>query len=145
MKIRFRKFYILVESAALVRVAALPTGHADKALAAACFPFLFVKDEKSTAPWVINHEAIHLRQQLEFLLVGTIFLWIAEYIYYRIFLRLSAYETYLRHAGEQEAYLNHHNPDYLKNRKFFAMIPYVFHKKKFSNNRQTGEITLLTK
>jgi len=126
-----------------VHLSALPTGKSKEALAAACWPLLIVKDEKGIAVWVMNHEKIHLRQQLSLLIVGSLVLWIIEYIHGRIFLRLSAYETYLHMSGEQEAYLNQNNFNYLQERRLFAQFHYFFHKTRFSNNRDTGEITLL--
>jgi hypothetical protein len=116
-------------------------GHSKIAIAITVFPFIIVRSKDDLLPWLITHEQIHLRQQLELLFIGALFLYIAETAYARFVLRLSGYDNYLYFSLEQEAYRNQHNPDYLKNRKPYAVFYYVLHKKTFSH--KDGTVTYL--
>ena len=101
------------------------------ALAVAAFPFLFARDESSLEPWLINHERIHFRQQIETLFFGLLLISFLERLYARIFLRKNREERYVYAAAEQEAYLNMNNPEYLKNRAVGSVFHYVRHKRNF--------------
>jgi hypothetical protein len=89
------------------------------------FPFVFLKNKKDRDNSVlINHERIHIRQQLE-LLVLPFFLWyFAEY-----FLRLIQYRNsrmaYRNISFEREAYLNDNNSNYLSNRRLYSFFKYL--------------------
>lgn len=48
------------------------TGFSKTAKAVAVFPFIFVRSKDNLVSWLINHERIHIRQQLELLLVGAV-------------------------------------------------------------------------
>jgi len=89
------------------------------------FPFVFVKyhsDKENTV--FINHEKIHLRQQLELLILPFFIIYIIEY-----FLRLIQYGNrnwaYRNISFEREAYDNELNAGYLKRRRFFSFIKYI--------------------
>lgn len=107
----------------------------------ALFPFVFVRSKEYLVPWLITHERIHLRQQLELLIIGTIVLQIIEMLYAITILRMTWYEAYLVSSAEQEAYRNQNDLHYLKNRKLFAQFYYLFNKKKFTH--KDGVITYL--
>ncbi len=115
--------------------------HPKTAIAITVFPFIIVRSKEDLLPWLITHERIHIRQQLELLFIGALFLYIVETVYARFVLCLSGYENYLYFSLEQEAYRNQHNPDYLKNRKPFTVFYYLMHKKKFSH--KDGIVTYL--
>ena len=91
----------------------------------AVFPFVFVKqalDKKNEV--FVNHERIHLRQQLE-LLVFPFFLW-----YFLEFLvRLIQYKemdlAYRNISFEREAYAKEKDIDYLNNRFLWRFLEYV--------------------
>lgn|SRR5690606_16832462 len=89
------------------------------------FPFVFVAEEK----WLHNstfiiHERIHLRQQIE-LLVLPFFIWYGlEYIV-RIFQYRNKSKAYRNISFEREAYANESNPNYLKQRRLFSFIRYL--------------------
>ncbi len=117
------------------------SGFSKTARAVTVFPFIFVRANKDVIPWVINHERIHLRQQLELLIIGTIILHVFEVLYALLFLRLRWYEAYLWSSTEQEAYRNQNNLDYLKQRKIFHQFKYLFNKRKFVH--KDGVITYL--
>jgi len=81
----------------------------------AIFPFIFIpREESKGVPKLINHERIHLRQQMELLFIGFI-------IWYFIELYRKGYRGV---SFEKEAYQNQDNLDYLKNRKWFSFYKY---------------------
>ena len=112
-------------------------------------PFIFARNSaKWLKDYVLNHETIHLRQQLEVLIASAaviaalilIFGWSwwwmltsfgVYYAWYGIewLVRLAiCHDTHLAYkniAVEQEAYLNEHDMTYLKNRKLFAWVEYI--------------------
>lgn len=91
----------------------------------AFFPFVLVKfslDKKN--PIFINHERIHLRQQLELLII-PFFIW-----YFLEFLvRLVQYGNvdlaYRNISFEREAYANEKDLNYLKRRSFWKFLNYI--------------------
>ncbi|MEC5166984.1 hypothetical protein RCH18_002733 [Flavobacterium sp. PL11] len=89
------------------------------------FPFVFVKHSFDKDDLVlINHEKIHLRQQLE-LLILPFFIWYGiEYIF-RFFQHKNTYLAYKNISFEREAYANEMNLRYLDNRKFFLFLRYL--------------------
>ena len=93
------------------------------------FPFVFVRhrvDEKNLV--FINHEKIHLRQQLE-LLVLPFFIWyFLEYLF-RLVQYKNANLAYRNISFEREAYANELNLDYLKNRSFLRFLKHLTLKK----------------
>ena len=96
----------------------IPKGYRGLAL----FPFVFVKyslDKEN--PVFINHERIHLRQQLE-LLVFPFFIWyLMEFL-----LRLIQYGNmdlaYRNISFEREAYTNEKDFNYLRKRSFWKFL-----------------------
>ncbi len=98
----------------------------------ALFPFIFVKSDEFVVDWLITHERIHFKQQLETLFIGSIIIYFAEKTYARFALKKSSFDAYLWSSGEQEAYLNMYNKDYLKTRKLWAQFSYVRNKKSFT-------------
>lgn len=117
------------------------SGFSKTARAVTVFPFIFVRSNEEIVPWIINHERIHIRQQLELLFIGTMLLHIVEILYSLVVLRLPWYQAYLWSSVEQEAFLNQNNLDYLKNRKPFTQLWYLKNKRKFSH--QDGVVTYL--
>ena len=124
---------MIIISSKLCEFLAWFTGFSKTAKAVAVFPFIFIRSNEDAIPWVINHERIHIRQQLELLLVGAVALYIIEFLYALIILQLSWYEAYLWNSAEQEAYRNQNNLDYQKNRKIFSQFYYLRHKRKFTH------------
>jgi len=89
------------------------------------FPFVFLKSKQLKQNEIlINHEKIHLKQQLELLVIPF-------YLFYGIefFIRLLQYKNwflaYRNISYEKEAYLNECNLDYLKQRPFWAFLKYL--------------------
>ena len=93
------------------------------------FPFIFVKtDEIKNNKVIINHEKIHIRQQIELLFV-LFFLWyfiefILLYMRYR-----DRYKAYRNIVFEKEAYCNEKGFVYLDKRTTFSFLTYYFYKK----------------
>ncbi len=88
------------------------------------FPFVFLKQRESGADMVLlNHEKIHLRQQLE-LLVLPFFVWYGlEFLWY--FLRQRDVKSaYYSISFEREAYTNEKDLHYLKQRPFWRFLNY---------------------
>ena len=89
------------------------------------FPFIFLKrkDLKQNQP-LINHEKIHLKQQVELLVIFFYIVygieWFIKYIKYK-----NSYIAYLNLSYEREAYQNESDLNYNKNRKFWAFINYL--------------------
>jgi len=81
------------------------------------FPFIVSKEPMDAA--TLNHETIHIRQQLELLVVGFYFLYALYYL-----IGLAKYKdkhrAYFMIPFEQEAYTNDQNLDYLKTRKAYS-------------------------
>ncbi|AOR28713.1 hypothetical protein FORMB_16740 [Formosa sp. Hel1_33_131] len=89
--------------------------------AMAIFPFIFFKKKEYINPVRLNHERIHLRQQLELLLI-FFYLWylidfIVKYAKYRNW--KTAYRNII---FEREAYSFEKDLNYLKKRKFYNFI-----------------------
>lgn len=92
------------------------------------FPFVLLKYPKDKEdPIFINHEKIHLRQQME-LFIFPFFIWyLTEYL-----VRLVQYQNvnlaYRNISFEREAYGKENDFEYLKNRTFLSFLKYL-HKK----------------
>ena len=90
----------------------------------ALFPFILVKyiDLKKDKK-IINHELIHLRQQIELLIIPFFILYLLHYL-----LNLLRYrnhdQAYRNIVFEREAYSNDSNLMYLKTRRFSSWIKY---------------------
>lgn len=92
------------------------------------WPFIIVKEDNYKDDAVlINHERIHLKQQLE-LLVIPFYLWYFLEWLLRTILYLNSYRAYQNISFEREAYANEDDLDYTKNRKLYSFIRYIFRK-----------------
>ncbi|WP_448819685.1 hypothetical protein [Arcticibacter sp.] len=88
----------------------------------ALFPFILVKRKVYKEDRVlINHEKIHLRQQLELLLIFFYILYLIHYCINLVRYR-NHQEAYLNIVFEREAYRMDRDLLYLKSRKPFAWI-----------------------
>jgi hypothetical protein len=88
------------------------------------FPFVFLKSsDLKHRKFLINHENIHLRQQLELLVIPFYLIYLVEF-----FIRLIKYRNwklaYKNISFEREAYKNEKNLSYLKSRSFWTFIKY---------------------
>lgn len=95
----------------------------------AIWPFIFVKRKELKSDTVfINHEKIHLRQQIEMLLIPFYIWYVLEFLV-RLIQYKNRREAYLNISFEREAYENEKDLDYLKKRSFLRFLNYFFEKK----------------
>ena len=88
------------------------------------FPFMFLNTKALKENRVlINHEKIHLRQQLELLIIPFFIIYVFEFL-----VRLIQYRNwhlaYRNISFEREAYKNETNLDYLKTRPVFSVFKF---------------------
>ena len=88
------------------------------------FPFMVLKHEALRVKDVlINHEKIHLRQQIELLIIPFFLIYVFEFL-----IRLIKYRNwdlaYRNISFEREAYRNEKDLDYLKSRPFLNFLNY---------------------
>jgi len=95
------------------------------AQAIALFPFILIKnDDLRRKRMLINHERIHLRQQLEMLVIPFYIFYLTEFLLRYIQLR-SFREAYFNISFEREAFKNQSDLKYLGKRKFWAFTKYL--------------------
>ena len=104
-------------------VVRLITGNFARAIALYPFVLLRYADDRLD-PVLLNHERIHLRQQLELLVIPFYVLYLTEYVWHRR-RGMSHVEAYLRISFEREAYAHERRLDYLANRSAFAFKRYI--------------------
>lgn len=78
------------------------------------FPFIFIHPDTKITKELINHERIHLIQQMELLVLPF-------YIWYLIALNRKGYWNI---SHEREAYENERNLNYLKTRRPYSFLKY---------------------
>lgn len=87
------------------------------------WPFILVKMDNPTRR-LIRHEQIHLRQQLELLIIPFYIWYLIEWL-----IRWSVYKdkdkAYRNISFEREAYQNDLNADYLWSRGFWKFLKYL--------------------
>lgn len=89
------------------------------------FPFVVLSyNEDKLNPVLLNHEKIHIRQQLE-LLVIPFFIWYGLEFIVRYFQYKSWNKAYMNISFEREAYQNEKNLHYLKQRSFWNFRKYL--------------------
>lgn len=91
----------------------------------AVFPFVLMKyDFDKVNTTFVNHEKIHLKQQLEMLILPFFIWYFLEY-----FVRLIQYKNkdlaYRNISFEREAYAKETDLNYLKNRQFYQFLHYI--------------------
>lgn len=93
------------------------------------YPFVFLKyrvDKEN--PVFINHERIHLKQQLELLILPFFIWYVLEYLIYLLKYG-NKNRAYRSISFEREAYSNESDMDYLKKRRIFSFWKYLFKSK----------------
>ncbi|MAT89885.1 MAG: hypothetical protein CMC35_04260 [Flavobacteriaceae bacterium] len=89
------------------------------------WPFVVVRDKNCLEDWVlIQHEKIHVRQQLELLILPFYLWYVLEFLlrWIRSGDRSLAYRNI---SFEREAYQNEKDPNYLKMRSWGAFLKYI--------------------
>ncbi|WP_306353215.1 hypothetical protein [Flavobacterium sp. '19STA2R22 D10 B1'] len=89
------------------------------------WPFILVREKKHKEDTVlINHEKIHIRQQIELLIV-PFFLWYGIEFLYRYYQKRNWHQAYRNISFEREAYGEEQDLIYLKRRTFWRFLKYV--------------------
>jgi hypothetical protein len=89
------------------------------------YPFVFLTDKEDKLNDVfINHEKIHIRQQLE-LLVLFFYVWYLLEYFFRLVQYKDRKKAYFNISFEREAYANEKDLNYLKERSFWSFFKYV--------------------
>lgn len=88
------------------------------------FPFVLLKSQKDIENKVIiNHEKIHLRQQLE-LLILPFYIWYFFEFLFRLIQYKDGHLAYKNICFEREAYSNETDLNYLNKRPFWSWMSY---------------------
>jgi hypothetical protein len=89
------------------------------------FPFVFLTNAADKTNTVfIHHERIHMRQQLELLVVPFYVWYLLEYLFRLVQLK-DRKKAYYAISFEREAYENEKDLDYLKRRSFWNFVSYL--------------------
>ncbi len=105
---------------------ALFTFNNKRVSAMALWPIILLKDTQAKENrFIINHEKIHHRQQLELLLIPYYLWYFAEYWIGMIKFKFNHHKAYMNISFEKEAYANQNNLNYLKERKWLASWKYL--------------------
>ncbi|GGG19418.1 hypothetical protein GCM10011344_20110 [Dokdonia pacifica] len=89
------------------------------------WPFIIMKRVELKKDQVfINHERIHLRQQLE-MLVLPFFVWYGVEYIIRLLRYRNSYKAYSNISFEREAYKNESDLHYLERRSYWSFIKYL--------------------
>jgi len=91
----------------------------------AVYPFVVLKNKGLMADRIlVNHECIHLKQQLELLIIPFYVFYVFEFL-----IRLLQYRSwkiaYRNISFEREAYGNECDFEYLKSRKIWQFLKYI--------------------
>ena len=99
----------------------VPSGYS----AITLFPFILVRDKASKSDQVMmNHEHIHLRQQIELLILPFYLFYGIEFIVRFVGSR-NWNQAYRSISFENEAFLNEKDLNYLKYRPFWNFLNYM--------------------
>lgn len=95
-------------------------------LALTFFPFIIYREASfAQDPILVNHERIHLKQQLELLLL-VFYLWYGIEFLLRLLYYRNKRKAYREISFEREAYANEANLTYNEQRKAYSFLRYVF-------------------
>ena len=88
------------------------------------FPFVFLMNKEDVLDKVfVNHEKIHLRQQIE-LLVFPFYVWYVMEFLIRWIITKDKNVAYRNISFEKEAYTNEKDLNYLESRSFWKFLNY---------------------
>lgn len=91
----------------------------------AIWPFIILRTKKLKEDTTfLNHERIHLRQQIEMLIVPFYIWYLIEFLI-RLFQYKNRYEAYRNISFEREAYSNEKDLDYLKKRRLWRFVEFI--------------------
>jgi len=91
----------------------------------ALWPFIVVKNDILKKDQIfINHERIHLRQQIELLVIPFYLIYFFEYVI-RLVQYRNSQEAYRNISFEREAYEKECDLTYLKKRRLWSFLKYL--------------------
>lgn len=89
------------------------------------YPFVFMADKDDKLNKVfINHERIHIRQQIEMLIIPFYIWYIIEYLF-RLIHYKDKFIAYKNISFEREAYAKEKDLNYVKQRSFWVFLNYL--------------------
>ncbi|WP_067151243.1 hypothetical protein [Pseudotamlana agarivorans] len=89
------------------------------------YPFIILKKKQLLEDKVLlNHERIHLKQQLEMLVLPFYVFYVLEFLW-RWLWCLNWKKAYRNISFEREAYAHETDLEYLKSRQFWAFLKYL--------------------
>ncbi|WP_196216213.1 MULTISPECIES: hypothetical protein [Myroides] len=89
------------------------------------FPFIILKDKQEIDNHIlIQHECIHLKQQLELLIIPFFIWYVIEFTYHFI-KNKDSFHAYRCISFEKEAYTHEDTLNYLHNRKSYAFLKFL--------------------
>lgn len=98
----------------------IPKGYAGMTV----FPFIILKKKQYLENKVtVNHERIHIRQQLE-LLIFPFYIWYFGNLFYNYLRFRNFQKAYRNIVFEREAYANEKDLNYLQSRSFWKFLKY---------------------
>ncbi len=93
-------------------------------IAVAIFPIIIINKNYKGNLVLVNHEKIHLKQQIELLWIGFFVWYLIEFLY-RYYQYKNWYMAYKNISFEQEADRYEMDLEYLKNRKRFSFYSFL--------------------
>lgn len=89
------------------------------------FPFVLIRNNlDKTNKTLINHEKIHIKQQVQ-LLVVPFFIWYGLEYLFRLMQYKNRTVAYRNISFEREAYANEQNLNYVKEMPFWSFLNYL--------------------
>lgn len=89
------------------------------------WPFIIIREHhQKTDVRFVNHECIHLKQQLE-LLILFFYIWYFIEFFINLMKYKDKHRAYHNICFEREAYANENDLDYLKNRRFWGFLRFL--------------------
>jgi len=96
----------------------------NKYIAITIWPFIFINENYRGDDVLINHEKIHIKQQIELLLL-PFFMWYFIEFFIRFIQHRDWHTAYLNISFEREARTNECDFEYLNNRKRHAFLKHL--------------------
>jgi len=81
-------------------------------------PFIICRDKSDKI--MLNHESIHIRQQLELLVIPFFLIYLVNWLYNLVKYKGDSDKAYQELIFEREAYANEDNLEYLKDRPLWS-------------------------
>lgn len=92
----------------------------------AIFPFILVKKKiYKTDALLLRHEKIHIRQQAEMMVIFFYLFYLLNYLFNLLYYR-NHRRAYMNIVFEKEAYMMEREVNYLRKRRPFAWIKFIF-------------------